>query len=737
MANPNLNREILNNNVPYLEQRIKINSNFETLTEYINTENFSEKLLYVDGSTGNDGTGDGTSRNPYATIEHTLDQITDSSSISRYCILVAPGIYMLNNPVQLKAYVSIRSIGGNTTTRLEATNSSQDLFTDDGLTELSGLTLAEVEGASNYAIRATSSGPLVFKDISILNCSNGILLNNVASRLEIFNITCLNFTKATTNFLESQAGIINVRNPQILVASLGIENMLYANGASAIINSSNAVSIISGVTNGLHSVNNGTIVFSSTLLSGCSNGVRTNSGGQIRGSVISISNTVVNDVLVESVNDQVNLNTGELNINKVFTPSWDNVFLEMTSFETGDEGSFFSKEISVGVPEKGRESVFGEGDSTSRGMMAYSYDGAVFTDVSHIAESPSGSTFSFPTTTNSGYYLSWDLETSSDYKRPAGFKINVATPLENGTGSYVMEFWNGSSWQEFNYLVTDAGNPYISHTKNFDSLSGGYQIRFDIRLALSNNWIKNDPVTSGTERYWVRFRIVDSITTSPNIENIKLHTSRTEFNDDGWQEFFGLARPIKLIPWDWGLVQAANNSPANQDLFYSDSLAIGRIENNFVAGTVDKAGLTAQLPLDADTSCPLVLSWSFIKEDNSPGDIRWEVAYGYTKDGDSVSISTGGAPPIGATEKTEVLIQDVQGSAEIQFTATVLLDISEINSRKEDNSFDTLWLTLRRVGNDATDTYPDDIDIINIFANYFSWSNGGHFFINGSNLFEI
>ena len=48
--------------------------------------------LYV-SNTGDDETGDGTETNPYATIYHANEMITDNNELNQYTIIVKSGIY--------------------------------------------------------------------------------------------------------------------------------------------------------------------------------------------------------------------------------------------------------------------------------------------------------------------------------------------------------------------------------------------------------------------------------------------------------------------------------------------------------------------------------------------------------------------------------------------------------------------------------------------------------------------
>ena len=52
-----------------------------------------QHVVYVAAGVGSDTLGDGSSSNPWATIEHAFNQITDAASDNRYAVLVAEGTY--------------------------------------------------------------------------------------------------------------------------------------------------------------------------------------------------------------------------------------------------------------------------------------------------------------------------------------------------------------------------------------------------------------------------------------------------------------------------------------------------------------------------------------------------------------------------------------------------------------------------------------------------------------------
>ena len=112
------------------------------------------------------------------------------------------------------------------------------------------------------------------------------------------------------------------------------------------------------------------------------------------------------------------------------------VYLAHMPLNTGDEGLGIKGELHVGSPERGAESVFGEGDSYTRGLLAYTYDAGLttYTDISADVKSSSGSTFTFPgIDVNDAIYISSDLivGATSDYHQFFGIKMAMTAKGDN------------------------------------------------------------------------------------------------------------------------------------------------------------------------------------------------------------------------------------------------------------------------------------------------------------------
>jgi len=380
-----------------------------------------------------------------------------------------------------------------------------------------------------------------------------------------------------------------------------------------------------------------------------------------------------------------------------------------------------NREIAVGRPNAGAETCLGEGDSYNSDIKVFSYDGSFYSDVTaNILVEGDGNYIEYPnTSTNSAIYAMSTIDGGIPYP---GLKINVTQAGTPGTGYSVTEYWNGSAWIEFTKMLTESNFPYQSHANRVAREVGSFQIRFN--HFLSNDWAKT--TVDGVEGYWTRFRIASDINSTFKIDHLKLHTSRTEINADGFVEFFGWARPIKQMFINYGSFQAALNSPDNQDCYLSDKLDVGFIENRFDSDNIDRSGFTKVMPLDLDTSTPLKLRFKWHTKGNVAGYVKFVIRWGFSKAGDGVWDATTVAPSVGINEQSQTALLYIGDNEEdIEKTTNVYLDVADILPEIDTTDAASLWVTFERTGSDAGDTHGGDVCMHDVEMYYLSWRNGG------------
>lgn len=713
------------------------NSVIDSLIYLVNNDTQGgDQMIWVTKDVGGD----------YSTVKEAMESIENSGSDNRFIIMVAPGIFKEDNPIIAKEYVTLMGAGDNLNTRIESTNDGQPIIIGVSSFFVNNLTFY---GAVNEcAIHMAVAGNMVCRNIGILECHKGFCLNHADSNLDVFNPAFVAFTITTEAFIDVAAGNLTLYSAK-LAGPTRANDIVKISGVNSVATVNNIISFSPNIQTGIRVEDQARVVVLGTSIVRAVDGLVINGGANARFKTVTIFNSqndglriddigsntqvgLVSTTIQDSVNKDLNIlsdtsllfGSGITNLTKVDLVPGAKIYATFVDLFEGDEGVGIIGELHVGTPENATEASIGEGDSYTRGMLVYTWDGSDFVNISTAAASVTGSTFTFPNINDgTAIYVASSLQTITDRIAHFGIKSSVATAADYGSGKILVEFWNGSAWEETNVMETHADPKYIPHSNQIFLQTGNYQIRYDVNLAI-NGWDKNDPVSYETDLYWVRFRIDGGIDDPPIFEQFKLHSNRFEVNSDGWIEYFGSARPIGVLPWDMGLVEPANSSPLDQDIFISDNVGVGRKENKFANTATDRVGLNAYLPLDLDTSSPIELRWSIITDDNSEGDINWVIRWAYSTDGDSVYTSIATAPTTGPNEKQLNLSEAAPTLGSVQKTYTANLDISNMISRRETGEFgDILWITLQRT---VGDTHGGDVSIINLRAFYTKWCEGGH-----------
>lgn len=494
----------------------------------------------------------------------------------------------------------------------------------------------------------------------------------------------------------------------------------------------NFTSIIS-CTNGLFADNGGAIAFSHTACRNTTNALRLDNASTAEG-IFSIEGTNTYSILQDDSASQVTITNASFSIDSLSITNWDNVKLAFNNIKEADESFAIIQELQVGTAEKGYESVMGEGDSYTRGMLVYTYDGASFVDVSAEAQSASGSTFTFPNTSvDTAIYVASSLNNSLDKLTHYGIKTNVNTAIVRGTGDVIAEYWTGSVWLQLDTMEVDSGGNYYPHGDVIFQDLGSHQVRYSCDL-VTDSWTKNDPVTVGTDYYWVRYRISSAITTAPIFEQFKLHTNRFEVNADGFLEYFGTARPVGTLPWSIDNAKAWSSSPSDQDLYVYNSptgedydIGMGRLENSFAANAIDKISICMAIPEDLDTSCPIKITVHWMGTSATAGNIAWKMSSGVLPIGAGVTTTVGDAPTTMLSNSEQVAVEAVGAGEDAILKRTVLsFTIPKGVARDATGGKDMLAVALISDGTDGTDTYPGARNIVNLKATYTKWCEGGH-----------
>ncbi len=667
----------------------------------------------------------------YTSVKSALDSITDASASKRYQVLVYPGTYT-ENAMIIPDYVGVKAAGGLENTIIEAANTTDTIFTSGLYSMVEGFTL---KGATSGTCYYTADESSLF-NLSLENCDTGIEVTGSSTILTadevvvktgtfgkvitvnssaetIFSGVTINGGTITTGIEITGSGTIGTF-PGAMITATNVTTALYVNdSAVANIQQINVQNATTGI-----------------YLGPTGSPVAQGPGGLV------INNDTY-DIRVDSATAEIYFSGWRANKDKWnINPS--SIFLLNFNDDTENEESFsVFGELSVGSPEKPSESIFGEGDSYTYGMLVYTEtSGGSFADVSTAAASALSSTFTFPgTAADNAIYISTNrTDIASNLVKFYGHKLRMGgTGVTLGSGGIVYEYWNGSAWTEFSVMCTHASLFYPYNGDCFLRPSTDEHVRFEDRIG--DNWVQNDPPSTGTNRYWVRLRIDSAVTTAPVFEQFKVHSNRTEINSDGTITFHGKARERKtfVVSPETIFYGRGSNAPDNVTFTVGNtgSWSDERFRSAFNGNsTLEEITGSVTIPKGIDTSNGLRVRIYWKKLNGNTGNVEWKLDY--VKAGArNVLVADGTNVDPGARSTGDVITSidavTVQTTAtgssspasEVIFSEfTTDIDISGLYEG------DNIFLRLYRDPTDTDDTYGSDAIMVGFEMNGVFWTTG-------------
>lgn len=721
----------------------------------LNTLSKSDKVLFISTTGYRD----------YDTIKEGLDSITDNTSSNRYTLLLGPGTLIVDNssgPIQLKSFVNLQAIGDKMTVLTPAVPTT-DMFIGANFAHILGVIFTGNTGTS-YTLRHNVAGDCIILNCVLKDTSNGFIVDNEDSILTVRFIAVNNVAASTTdnvvnviqgfaevdglncragskiNTVISAAGNTStVKLHNHLYTSFDITTGIYCNGAKLIANSLHIENLTDGII--VTGSNSNIRIAGSSIYNVTNDGLRVENVGT--GLKVAIFSSEIYNCTRYTFN-VLNPNTvlygqGYTDVNSVNAVKDAKFYATLIDLAKNDEGTNIFGELKVGTPLNPAEAVIGGGDSYTRGRLVYFWDNIndIWSNLSDDLVDPS-TDIQFPDiTSDSALYFTSAITTGIDALKHYGIKLLVSNVGDIGTGTTIWEYWNGVEWEELHYMVRRADGDYQAYAKEVFADVGNFQIRLDPEVVNSStsDWALSDPMALGVDLYWTRLRIVSDLNTSPSINQIKMHANNVQLNEDGFTTFTGAARPLGTLSWRISDAVAWSSSPSNQDIFFLDSgdgntydIGVGRVENLFASGATDKMGFSEPVPLDMDTSAPVLIDIYFAVDNNGSGDINYITSKNISGLLDSVGFNAGTAPDDARNYEITNSLYTVASDTNYKLLYLQLkIYYSEAVSQKTLNdSSDLLNFTFGRVGGSTVDNYGGDMAIVQFRARYYKWSIGGH-----------
>ena len=672
----------------------------------------------------------------FETLSTAMASITDASITNPYIIKISPGVYTEANPITCKSFVYIRGEG---IVIIKPLTVSQNVFNLERSAFIDRIT---IQGAtSGTAIYKNSIGNSVITNITFIDCEKCISFENAAGTLNASNLTVLSITTSLTNAIEVLAGnafLFNVTYSS--VPGTTCSNLFYFSSANSIVTVDvvssfsahlvNAFKIDTGANavvrnislvgmsvgfyiDGLASVR----ILTAVIFNAQSYGIHITStaGASLIGLYsCEVRESAILDLLIDCPDCTVfgsglTTDSSKMQINPLAT-----MHLSFIDLFAGDEGLAILGELHIGSSVDPTESAFGEGDSHVNMFVYTETSGSVFTNVTTAAKSVAGSTFTFPgVEVDNAIYVCNNLDDGTNSLIHHGIKYITSGVAVIGAGEIALEYWNGSSWIEFNGMVTDGDVPFLPYAKQYFEGIGGFQLRYN-PLMVNDNWVANDPMSLGDDYFWIRIRIKTEISIAPTFEQFKIHSSRSEKNGDGYDEFFGNSRNWLQLPVNVGSAKPVEGAMQNQTIYTDENVGVGYQVNKFTA-TSDIWGFGFTIPNNIDTSAPILFRFvGLFSASHTPEfTVRW------AKDLPDGTIYTT-EPGAASNPSTQLDTVDKAVILNTQEWFEIYLDVSTFIARRDSDFPDFLTITLQPT------TLSGTFSIRDVQIYYLGWGVGGH-----------
>lgn len=653
----------------------------------------------------------------HTTLESALNAASNlvppPSNINGVVIRIYPGLYLENNPLVVPEGVVIIGKAGRAPFVKILPIFNDVVFSIDGDCSLKNFMIVGNE-IGTIGISAVNPGTTITVDkVVTTGCDTGIIFGGVGTSVNVLTCAILSSPgQTTTTGILVQDGVsanINIAYTTLISNPNPFTNGLIVDGTDAEVFLS--TSRFTGNIVGLLARNGSNVDAQNSEFRNCTTGIRaeTNASIIVNGGIFS-GNT--QDIVTGDTTVSVKLSSCSLSNEKIQYESGTDV--QLSYFNTDNTNTGFTVEggMNVGSTVQPTTSAFGEGRASVSDMSVILYEASsgMYQDVTTDASDPIANPFTvFPDITqNSAIYVGKSTKFW-------GFFNEIVGTISLGAGSIMFEYYNGT-WTQFDVMVTQSGGSFYSYAQNPFTQAEEQNIRFG---RIQNDWIKTSIFS--VNKYWIRIRIVNDIAVSPILQYTKIHGSSTKINSEGFIEYFGKARPIRQIPYDINICQAAIYSPGNQDIYLSEGLNFGNIENQF-ANALGRIGMKFYLPPEIDTSFGVTLVWTWFAA-SLGGNVEWVIRWGYATELDVVYASSVGAPATWPNEQSIVLIESTPPVDKGLKTSTISLKIPDMVARNTAGlPQDILVITLDRNG--AADTNNGNINLLQVAPFYYSWCNG-------------
>lgn len=652
--------------------------------------------------------------------------------------VIYPGTYVEDNPIVLPEGTTVISVGSVSNTIIAAANPLSNLLVMGKRCKIFGITLAGAYGPGAVGMYFDGSlsggagdigivGECFFIDCDICIDCDG---NNSLGMTD--TLYCDKIVMVAQNISPSK-GVVCRRGGQFITTVCYVVGVAYTHPFTYgiyCIDDGSKVSLCTtsvwfcGIA--LHLDNGGNAEISLLAMRFNNIGVQIGPNGEssrLSANSLAFKDSFTYDLDIMATNASIEIYSSHMDDSKLNNPNKINIAVKYVSFKYGSYYQSILGDTQIGSPAEPSKLAIGEGLYVNNGV-------AIFTNDNLEAGTWIDNTDSALNVVSAGFDLFQSIAIGNCLYFGSnvdifGFKINITVPTTSITelDDLMWEFWNGSVWIPFYTMQTYPDYPCNTYVKSFVSIESKFHIRFG--LTTTAPFVLK--TLNGQSKKWIRLRVVNTLSSIPSGEYVKIHTNSTLVNTDGFIEYFGNARSTKQFPINFSFL--SESSLPDQSFYINPTLSISPSNNVFADNVLSKVAIRFKMPIEIDTSFPIKLNIAFVVNNASAGDVEWVLKYTYTTDDDDMYLNSVDASASTATIITQTKITSIGTNKNNKdLRDTITMDIHMIPGNPSTTHKYILFATLER---DATvtntnDTYPGDVAIHMLDGVYIIWSQGGH-----------
>ena len=662
-------------------------------------------------------------------------------------ITIYPGTYIIDNSlgaITIPNYVSIKghSYNNEPTVHLKGNTAANDLFVLSKKSSINEIYLC----IGNALITSNDIEDSRISNCIMTDCVYGVKMNVANKRLFIYDSKVMFTNTAITYgfYCDSGSSLYIYDSECISDTTANFTNAYYCDGVGSVINTSSCLT--TSCNTSYYCDNSAQINISGGFTSLCIRGLFSGSNCKLVaiGHNINVIGASKVPIELKDSSSSAKFIAGRLSdVDKIIR---NNGFFVGQYHNNSDSVTALNIESDLSVGNIYKKAILGSGGGVSHrnGVKTFrctatssADNGSGFVDTTNFTKLTNNTTPLFGGTTANLCCVVF----CSDSQFP-GILYNGLTPILTPAGgidalgnrAIICEYWNGLIWEQTYPMVTD-GNEDTASSKHYPHADFIFpQLRTEMRFSYDyhNMALLTIPAATATAGYWLRFRLISNIVTDGTTRQIWVHSlGRMQVDYHGLIEIFN-EQTYSIEKLSLNSTTPISNSPGNQNIFVDSNFTeVGLKENSFSPASIHSIGFTFSLPVQIDTSKIITFVFRFMCDNANAGNVIYEMRLAHLPDNTnnvpgvgsgifSTSISApANAPGLLLSGNQTLVINGGSQNKLLSFEVTA--NISRVIADRDGGLGDLLVFNFIRKGSDVSDTYPGNINLIDLHYRYMKW----------------